>query len=459
MKPLTIKQDGQPLNQLVARLQEHMTRYGYQLVETPIIENADLFLTKAGDQVAEKLFTFERHGHNLALRPEFTATAAHLYISQNNKLPVRWQFNGPIFEDDPTNTTRQYQHYSSGAELIGMGGPIAEAEIISMAVQGLLELEIEDWNLVIGHVGLTRHLLSRFDLDPRTQHFILTHRSMLRYGSKGKINLLTMLAQYLPQMERQNTDYISQNSAEDMLEVLLNTTTSATTMGGRTRDDIARRLLKKRQQGAQSTQIKDALYFLQEWMNIRSAPAWAMDDIENFVGYDEDAAALYADWQNVVNLLDAYQIPLDRVMIQPDLARTWDYYTGLVFEIHTETGTQLAGGGRYNELTRLIGGQDAVPAVGFGYSIDNILNILRPANIERPRTFYLLMDISNSTVAAHWATGLRKRGINIVLTDQLEHTTNSIISLRVDQNGNLLLGRKTYTFEEIDLLVNTLNGR
>ncbi|GAB4309306.1 MAG: ATP phosphoribosyltransferase regulatory subunit [Phototrophicales bacterium] len=436
-----------------------MTRYGYQLIETPIIEKADLFLTKAGDQVAERLFTFERHGHNLALRPEFTAAAAHLYTITNNKNPVRWQFSGPIFEDNPTDPTQQYQHYSSGAELIGMAGPIADAEIISMAVQGLKELEIEDWTLVIGHVGLTRHLLASFDLDPRTQHFILSHRDMLRYGSKGKINLLALLAQYIPYMERQHPEYISQNSAEDLLEVLLNTTANASTMGGRSRDDIARRLLRKRQQGAQATQIKDALYFLQKWMNIRSTPAWAMDDIENFVGYDVDAAALYADWQTVIQLLQAYQIPLERVMIQPDLARTWDYYTGLVFEIRTEAGLQLAGGGRYDELTRLIGGVDSVPAVGFAYYVDRLLRILPKAHIEQPRTFYLLMNVSNSAIAAQWATELRKRGINIILTDQAEHTANAIISLQVDTNGNLLLGRKTYTFETIDLLVKTLNGR
>ncbi|PJF22803.1 MAG: hypothetical protein CUN56_04140 [Phototrophicales bacterium] len=459
MKPLTLKHDGQPLNQLIAKLQGHMTRYGYQLIETPIIEKADLFLTKAGDQVAERLFTFERHGHNLALRPEFTAAAAHLYITTKHKTPVRWQFNGPIFEDNPSDPTQQYQHYSSGAELIGLAGPIAEAEIISMAVQGLKELEIEDWTLVIGHVGLTRHLLASFDLDPRTQHFILSHRDMLRYGSKGKINLLALLAQYIPYMERQHPEYISQNSAEDLLEVLLNTTANASTMGGRSRDDIARRLLRKRQQGAQATQIKDALYFLQKWMNIRSTPAWAMDDIENFVGYDVDAAALYADWQTVIQLLQAYQIPLERVMIQPDLARTWDYYTGLVFEIRTETGLQLAGGGRYDELTRLIGGVDSVPAVGFAYYVDRLLRILPKAHIEQPRTFYLLMNVSNSAIAAQWATELRKRSINIILTDQAEHTANAIISLQVDTNGNLLLGRKTYTFETIDLLVKTLNGR
>ena len=85
-----------------------MRAYGYERIETPIIQPAELFLTKAGDQIINRLFTFERMGRQLALRPEFTALAAHTYVTRYPEAPhpvVRWQFSGSIFEEDQAITS------------------------------------------------------------------------------------------------------------------------------------------------------------------------------------------------------------------------------------------------------------------------------------------------------------------------------------------------------------------
>src|SRR6266852_3946577 len=84
---------------VTAELQQMMSRFGYQVVETPLVEYADLFLTKSGDEAINRLFNFEMYGRQLCLRPEFTASAARLYIEryQHELKPIRWQFAGPIF--------------------------------------------------------------------------------------------------------------------------------------------------------------------------------------------------------------------------------------------------------------------------------------------------------------------------------------------------------------------------
>ncbi len=87
-------------NWLVGHLQLFMSSFGYEILETPILDSADLFLTRAGDQIISRLFTFERFGQQLALRPEFTAAAAHAYITSRRTTIARWQFAGAIFEDD-----------------------------------------------------------------------------------------------------------------------------------------------------------------------------------------------------------------------------------------------------------------------------------------------------------------------------------------------------------------------
>ena len=63
-------------------------------------------------------------------------------------------------------------------------------------------------------------------------------------------------------------------------------------------------------------------------------------------------ASVLDEWRSVIALLDAYGIPASRIQIQPALARNWDYYTGIVFELWSEDGHHLGGGGRYDELTR-----------------------------------------------------------------------------------------------------------
>ncbi|MBU6426947.1 histidine--tRNA ligase [Patescibacteria group bacterium] len=109
------------------------------------------------------------------------------------------------------------------------------------------------------------------------------------------------------------------------------------------------------------------------------------------------------------------------------VVRGFDYYTGVVFEIfdtNPENKRSLFGGGRYDDLTSLFGG-DRIPAVGFGMGDVTIRNFLE--------THKLLPDIKNPTEihictleekfipnAQELAVRLRAKGINVStnLTDR-----------------------------------------
>lgn len=449
--------NGQTLNWLMHELQTHMYRFGYDLVSTPIIENADLFLTKAGDRVVESLFTFERHGHLLALRPEFTAAAAHRYLLEQRDQPVRWQFSGPVFADNPRSSGQSYQRQSAGAELLGLDGPAAEAEAIAMAAQGISALGIDDWSLVIGHVGLTRHLLTHFNLDPRTLHFLLNRRDEILAADSQ--SLYDLLSNYLTTPGSNGSVPISQADARQMLDLLLNSSRGGQTMGGRTRQDIARRLLRKRQQAAQVDEINDALAFLRRWMQIELPPDEAFDAIAPFVDGDPTAMQIVVEWQQLLSMLVEYDIPISRIVIRPDLVRTWDYYSGPVFEIQTQSGESLAGGGRYDELTRLIGGDVRVPSVGFAYELEPIIARIPRVPGQPQRLFFLLTDDINRVEAIRWGNALRKRGVCLQITADIERTNRSAVVLHLSAEGTLRLGQRAYSQNEIDNLVRTLLGR
>jgi histidyl-tRNA synthetase len=443
--------DYSTLSALCARLQAHMALYGYETLETPIIESAALFLTKAGDQLVDKLFTFERHGRQFALRPEFTAAAARRYLLEEQQSAVRWQFAGPVFEDDSQRSN--IQRTSIGAELLGASGAAADAEILAVATRGLMKLGLPNWRLVIGHVGLTRRLLERFALDARTRRTILQHRDLLKNGEPGKAQLLSAL-QLAPNGSASiiEPDALARDNTKVMLDALLDATRRGETLGSRSRRDIAERLLQKRQQASDSSRVHAALDFLAAWVFVSEAPDAAFSQAQEFVEDDALAGQMLAEWRETLLLLGEYGIPPERITLQPDLARTWDYYTGIVFELRTEDGSLLAGGGRYDELTRLIGGKKDVPAVGFAYDADTLIQ--HGISVDKSKTpcVYIRALNGKRAQAAHWAERLRERGFAAVLVlDDRSSLDTHVIDIKEDDT--VRYEQQSYSLEQVDTLI------
>jgi histidyl-tRNA synthetase len=402
-------QDIADIRRLEQILQREMALFGYKLMEVPMIEEAEIFLTRAGDSIIERLFTFERFGRLLALRPEFTAAVAHYYSQAELADAVRWQLSGLIFEDEPSDISRQYEKHTIGAEFLGQSGIAADAEIIAMAAKGIEKLNISNWQLVLGHVGLLRYLLNRFGLDSRAERLLLAQRDTLRREGKEAAlanlqNVISLPTENIPQVP----DSGSSGQTQYMLDVLLDSTRYGTTMGGRSRHEIAQRLLKKRERALELEQFVAAIGFLEAWSKLSGTASEIFPIIAE--SCDDKGLALLDDWKKTIALLEAYGIPQERIIIQPDLSKNWDYYTGLVFGLR-QGETVLASGGRYDGLTQLFGAE-SVPAVGFVYYSQALLN---SQNTEASSKIYSL-NADNEKNAIAWASALREKGISVALS-------------------------------------------
>ena len=76
----------------------------------------------------------------------------------------------------------------------------------------------------------------------------------------------------------------------------------------------------------------------------------------------------------IVGVLEDLELA-DRFRFDLAELRGFDYYTGLIFEVHAPgAGQEIGGGGRYNDLLANFG--DPRPAVGFSLSVDRIAGIL-----------------------------------------------------------------------------------
>jgi ATP phosphoribosyltransferase regulatory subunit HisZ len=434
-------------------LRSHMSKFGYVPADVPIIQRSDLFLTRAGDQILHKLFTFERHGVSLALRPEFTTPALHRYIADHlyeTKTVARWQVAGIIFEDDPADGSTNFERASSGAECIGLAGAAAEAEIIAMAAEGCSALGKPVERIVLGDARLLHAVLSAHNLDVRVQRFVLSHVGALTDPERGADYILERFdAQLAAPSSSLNTD---SQDVEEVIRAILVTNERGRAMGGRTQPDIARRLVQRQQRAAQRQPLQDALRLLAHLAKLRTVPSEAIRLIMSFPGAELWDQTLQ-NWREVIALLDVYGYPESCLQLVPILARDWEYYSGVMFELYDARGSHVAGGGRYDEFARLIGAPCDIPAVGFTYYLDALLHEMPSSST--PHVWTILAD-HDLAQAVGWAQSLRHKGIPI----QINHVDPAgSRELRLNDDGTLSFGDVRYTFAELESLVEAINGK
>jgi len=117
--------------------------FGYQPIETPLIEPTELFertIGAASDIVNKEMFTFQPRGGDkaasLTLRPEGTASVCRAYLESRlteAPQPVRLYYNGAMFRYERPQKGRYRQFQQFGIELIGDSAPAADAEAIELA--------------------------------------------------------------------------------------------------------------------------------------------------------------------------------------------------------------------------------------------------------------------------------------------------------------------------------------
>ena len=120
-----IQQDERTrVNKTSEAVRVFLEELGYDLIDTPILEDAELFVRKSGGELTRQMFTFtDLGGHRITLRPEFTSSVIRHFIekSEDISLPVRWQYSGPVFRYQPGNKVLYRQFNQVGSELIGVG--------------------------------------------------------------------------------------------------------------------------------------------------------------------------------------------------------------------------------------------------------------------------------------------------------------------------------------------------
>jgi histidyl-tRNA synthetase len=113
------------------------TRYGFEEYDGPPLEPLDLYTAKSGDEIVGQLYNFVDKGDRpVALRPEMTPTLARMVAARANglKKPIRWFSIPQLFRYERQQRGRLREHFQLNCDLIGETSPLADAEIIALAV-------------------------------------------------------------------------------------------------------------------------------------------------------------------------------------------------------------------------------------------------------------------------------------------------------------------------------------
>lgn len=213
------------------KAQEISQSYGYSYMETPVVEDVNLFqrsIGKGTDIIEKEMYVFEdRDGSKLALRPEMTASAARAYIVNgfmSMPQPVKTWYVGPMFRHDRPQAGRYRQFFQYDCEVMGERDPAIDAELMVVAYNFFRDLGIE----TEVHVNSIGNVEDRQRYIVELTGYLRSKRSYLSEESRARItkNPLRVLDSKDPQdmavIEEapQIIDWLSEDSKAYFMKVL-----------------------------------------------------------------------------------------------------------------------------------------------------------------------------------------------------------------------------------------------
>lgn len=416
---------------VVEHMAAFLARAGYTPVDSPILEQSDLFHNSFGQELWQNLYAFRLHHRDLCLRPEYTASICRLYLDhyQQQALPLRFQYAGPIFRYEAPGRNRYRQHTQVGIELFGGQSAAADAEILQLACDTLNMLHIPRYRVEVGHIGIASGFIARLQLDDHAARLLLSLMEQISRSEQGEQAAQARLESLYPLGESEVSSPNSTNglSSEGRAEAetrLITTLMSSIHIpfDDSTRQEIIDRYLWKMGRSTQGRQILYALEFLRALHATSGQPPAVFDHLRDVLQrYSLDPAALDG-LRQLVSTLEQCGVPTEQIVVNLSLGRGVNYYTGLVFEIHAQDeegyDTQLCGGGRYDQLVRAVGGARDVHACGFAFGVDRLLALLPTDDlpgIEMTQALVIPVAEDNIAYALRVARTLRENGAQVEL--------------------------------------------
>lgn len=343
-------------------------RYGFEEYLTPLVESAEIYRAKSGEDIGGKeLVTFRDLGdRELSIRPEMTPSVTRMVtkIYGTSPKPLKYFSVANFMRNEKPQRGRNREFWQLNCDIFGSDSLNADAEILQLALDIMLEF------------------------DPPQDSFVLavSNRKLiegvLELSGAGRLDAAKKL------MIVRTLDKWAKLSRADI----------KTRLEDAGLDDQARETISQFMTSASLEELGEKL------------PA-----LKNNFGYRETTQVMqilidlgYGDW----------------LEFNPAVIRGFDYYDGLVFEVFDkkpENSRAMFGGGRYNGLAEIFGEKN-FPAVGFAPGDETTRlfleswDLLERIKRDQPQKYYLpLLDASLVSELNRLAKELRGQGKNVLV--------------------------------------------
>lgn len=173
-------------------IREVFERYNFEPLETPIMEPLEVLTAKfaAGensDALDETYRLTDKNEKKFGLRFDLTVPLAR-FVSQNNRLPNPYKryAMGSVFRDAAVDKNRYREFTQCDADIVGLGGPLYDAEVLMLANDGFKALGIEAKGFVNNRKFLVE-VLDQFKIKKEWQENVLIAVDKLDKVSKTDI--------------------------------------------------------------------------------------------------------------------------------------------------------------------------------------------------------------------------------------------------------------------------------
>ena len=129
-----LPRDMQAREYVTERVREVFKLFGFEPLETPTLEYAELLLGKYGEEADRLVYTFKDRGErHIALRYDQTVPAARILAQYQHELPRyfrRYQIQN-VFRADKPQRGRYREFTQCDIDIFGTTSPLADAEIVA----------------------------------------------------------------------------------------------------------------------------------------------------------------------------------------------------------------------------------------------------------------------------------------------------------------------------------------
>lgn len=376
-QPYKGTKDFLPEDQLVQEFifdtwKEVCLKFGYKEYQTPLLEQAEIYRAKSGEDLGGKeLFTLtDLAGRELAIRPEMTPSVTRMVskIYNSTPKPIRLFNISNFCRNERPQKGRNREFWQLNADIFGEDSINADIEILTLALEIMLAF------------------------NPPANAF------KLFFNNRKLIDSFFSEVVKIPEESRQ--DLMRQMDKYEKYE---------------SDDDFIKALLDK---GFDSETITKTINFLKSDNNTLLSN---FPELENTEGASE---ILYV--QKTLSSL-GYG---DFIQFKTTVIRGMDYYDRIIFEVfdmNPENNRSLFGGGSYNGLSKIYGIEN-MPATGFAPGNETFRiflenwGLIPELNKYQEIIYFPLLEGIEYVEALEAANVLRARGNRV----QLDLKTTSI---------------------------------